>query len=32
MKGRSLSGFQQKRVWVSDGAGGFRAGVVAAKA
>ncbi len=24
MKGRSLSGFQQKRVWLNDGAGGFR--------
>lgn len=24
MKGRSLSGFQQKRVWISDGAGSFR--------
>jgi hypothetical protein len=24
MNGRSLSGFQQKRVWLSDGAGGFR--------
>jgi hypothetical protein len=24
MRGRSLSGFQQKRVWINDGAGGFR--------